>query len=85
MGIEVILLSSLAFSLLLFGSYDDLKPPTSPSPNGPSSQEDLKVDATPKATSDTETTTAVLPTTTTETRSALREVPKTRPLSPYPV
>lgn len=85
MGVKVMLLSSLAFSLLLFGSYDDLKPPTSPSPTAPSSQEDFKVDARSKVTSATETTTAVLPTTPTETRSASQEVPKTRPLSPYPV
>ncbi|KAF3435627.1 hypothetical protein FNV43_RR22718 [Rhamnella rubrinervis] len=63
--------------------FDDLKPPTSPTPTSPSSQDDLKVDTIPKPTSDTETTTTGLSSVPTEITSASEEVPTTRPLSPY--
>lgn len=79
----MMLLSSL-FVSLLFCSYDDLKPPTSPSPTAPSSQDNLTtVDAIPKPISDAEPKTAGIPAGITEITSASQEVPVTSPLSPY--
>ncbi|XP_024923031.3 protein TIC 62, chloroplastic [Ziziphus jujuba] len=67
-----------------YTAYDDLKPPTSPSPTAPSSQDNLTiVDAIPKPPSDAESKTAGTPTGITEIASASKEVPVTTPLSPY--
>lgn len=78
-------LLSLLF-LLLFYSYDDLKPPVSPTPTPPVGQKTINIinDVLSKPdTSDTETSATGMKTGTTETKSAPEERPIKRPLSPY--
>jgi hypothetical protein len=81
-----LLLLSLLF-LLLFYSYDDLKPPVSPIPIPPVGQKSINItNVVPKPnTSDTETSAMGMKTGIIETKPAPEEVPFKRPLSPYVV
>lgn len=72
--------------LLLFYSYDDLKPPVSPIPTPPVGQKTINIinDVLSKPdTSATETSATGMKTGTTETKPAPEELPIKRPLSPY--
>ncbi|ESR36380.1 hypothetical protein CICLE_v10028081mg [Citrus x clementina] len=68
-----------------YTSYEDLKPPTSPTPTAPSGKKDSTiVDGLPMSgISDAQTSTSGVKTGITETVSAPEELSKARPLSPY--
>ncbi|KAL9414997.1 hypothetical protein AB3S75_043300 [Citrus x aurantiifolia] len=68
-----------------YTSYEDLKPPASPTPTAPSGKKDSTiVDGLPMSgISDAQTSTSGVKTGITETVSAPEELSKARPLSPY--
>ncbi|KAL5790858.1 hypothetical protein ACOSQ2_005746 [Xanthoceras sorbifolium] len=65
--------------------YDDLKPPTSPTPTPSTGRKDLTIvdGVSTPSISDTQTIASEMAVSITETVSAPEEVPRTRPLSPY--
>ncbi|KAJ4716449.1 Protein TIC 62, chloroplastic [Melia azedarach] len=68
-----------------YSVYEDLKPPTSPTPTQLAGKKDLTIvdGLSTASTSDTQNGTSALKIDITETVSVSEEVPKTRPLSPY--
>lgn len=73
-------------TLSLFYSYENLKPPTSPSPTAPGNQGDSSnADATSELTSDVQSASIGPATDVTNTTSIPHQVSTERPLSPYVV
>ncbi|KAI5314338.1 hypothetical protein L3X38_043514 [Prunus dulcis] len=70
-------------SLSPYASYEDFKPPSSPSPSPPSVQKDNVVDAVSLTISDAQTSTVGTTTAVDEIKPTSQEVLITRPLSPY--
>ncbi|ONH91316.1 hypothetical protein PRUPE_8G106300 [Prunus persica] len=66
-----------------YASYEDFKPPSSPSPSPPSVQKDNVVDAVSLTISDAQTSTVDTTTAVDEIKPTSQEVIITRPLSPY--
>ncbi|BFG41616.1 hypothetical protein CerSpe_278900 [Prunus speciosa] len=66
-----------------YASYEDFKPPSSPSPSPPSVQKDNVVDAVSLTISDAQTSSVDTTTAVDEIKPTSQEVLITRPLSPY--
>ncbi|KAL6270206.1 hypothetical protein ACE6H2_027117 [Prunus campanulata] len=66
-----------------YASYEDFKPPSSPSPSPPSVQKDNVVDAVSQTISDAQTSSVDTTTAVDEIKPTSQEVLITRPLSPY--
>ncbi|XP_021813456.1 protein TIC 62, chloroplastic [Prunus avium] len=66
-----------------YASYEDFKPPSSPSPSPPSVQKDNVVDAVSLTISDAQTSSVDMTTAVDEIKPTSQEVLITRPLSPY--